>query len=383
MGVPNTLALLNIEDAWHLERLAWAVYDSALLIGPWPELSGTHAWCTVSAGLQHHIYRGCENAAHCLPQTLGSWDHGEQVEALHHMGGLSRQRRTSWPRRRSRSGSCQCSQMPASEEQPRAMPPHTPLRCPHGATLHPCATVRCYCSAVMPNDVSTMPKVASAVNIPSMPIPATLARGCPGLARSDWGIGRWFSNSAYTGLPHKVARGQQQWILSRGRAWMFRGKPRAAGRILPRHRQSGGDPGNSWPHLVNYTLVAVGHPGHLWWWSALVRVRCAIDVLGGGLGPLAGQAPPCSLAVEPQGTGARHLPTHPDHWTVHDAGQSARGSRQFPMVWGLLLCLAESGGGRMWPALAVTKGEGAGDCGFSQSESILGGSQHRTCRLLH
>ena len=44
--------------------------------------------------------------------------------------------------------------------------PHMPSRCPHGATLLPCATVRCYCSAVMPNDVSTVPKVASAVSVP-------------------------------------------------------------------------------------------------------------------------------------------------------------------------------------------------------------------------
>ena len=68
-GVPDALALLNTEDAQHLEHLAWAVYDGALLVGPWP-------WCTVLVGLQRHIYRGHEDAAHCPPQTLGSWDHG-------------------------------------------------------------------------------------------------------------------------------------------------------------------------------------------------------------------------------------------------------------------------------------------------------------------
>ena len=86
MGIPDALALLNIQDARHLEHLAWAVYDSALLVGPRPELLGTHTWCTVLAGLQRHIYRGCDDAAHCPPQTLGSWDHEEWVEALHHMG---------------------------------------------------------------------------------------------------------------------------------------------------------------------------------------------------------------------------------------------------------------------------------------------------------
>ena len=46
------------------------------------------------------------------------------------------------------------------------MSSHTPLRCPHGATLLPCATVRCYCGAAVPHDTSTMPKVASVVNVP-------------------------------------------------------------------------------------------------------------------------------------------------------------------------------------------------------------------------
>ena len=44
--------------------------------------------------------------------------------------------------------------------------PHTPSRCPHGATLLPCATTRCYCGATMPNDAPTTLKVASVVNVP-------------------------------------------------------------------------------------------------------------------------------------------------------------------------------------------------------------------------
>ena len=90
MGMPDALALLNVEDAQHLEHLVWAVYDGALLVGPWPKLLGTRTWCAVLAGLQQHIYRGHNDVAHCLPQTLGSWDHEKQVEALHHGGGLSR-----------------------------------------------------------------------------------------------------------------------------------------------------------------------------------------------------------------------------------------------------------------------------------------------------
>ena len=86
MGIPDALALLNVKDARHLECLAWAVYDSTLLVGPRPKLLGAHTWCTVLAGLQRHIYRGRDDVAHCLPQTLGSWDHEKWVEALRHMG---------------------------------------------------------------------------------------------------------------------------------------------------------------------------------------------------------------------------------------------------------------------------------------------------------
>ena len=31
--MPNALSLLNVNDAHHLECLAWAVYDGALLVG--------------------------------------------------------------------------------------------------------------------------------------------------------------------------------------------------------------------------------------------------------------------------------------------------------------------------------------------------------------
>ena len=52
MGVPNALALLNTKDARHLECLAWAIYDDALLVGPWSKLLGPQPWCTMLAGLQ-------------------------------------------------------------------------------------------------------------------------------------------------------------------------------------------------------------------------------------------------------------------------------------------------------------------------------------------
>ena len=45
--------------------------------------------------------------------------------------------------------------------------PHTPLRSHHGVTSPLCTPSRCYCSTATSPDVSTMPKVASVVNIPS------------------------------------------------------------------------------------------------------------------------------------------------------------------------------------------------------------------------
>ena len=66
-GVPDALALLNVEDVHHLEHLTWVVYDGVLLVGPRPKILGDCPWCTVLAGLQQHIYRGCNDMAHCLP----------------------------------------------------------------------------------------------------------------------------------------------------------------------------------------------------------------------------------------------------------------------------------------------------------------------------
>ena len=81
-AVPDALALLNIDDAHHLEHLALAVYDGALLVGPWPKLPGDRPWCMVLAGLHKHIYRGHNDVAHCPPHMLDSWDCQEWIEAL-------------------------------------------------------------------------------------------------------------------------------------------------------------------------------------------------------------------------------------------------------------------------------------------------------------
>ena len=63
--MPDALALLNMNDACHFKCLVWVVYDGTLLVGLQPKLSGNRPWCTVLAGLHKHIYRGCNDTAHC------------------------------------------------------------------------------------------------------------------------------------------------------------------------------------------------------------------------------------------------------------------------------------------------------------------------------
>ena len=57
--------------------------------------------------------------------------------------------------------------MPVHDRQPQTTSPHMPLRCLHGATLLPCVTLRCYCSATVPHGPPTTPKLASAVIVSS------------------------------------------------------------------------------------------------------------------------------------------------------------------------------------------------------------------------
>ena len=87
--MPDALSLLNVDNARHLKHLVWAVYDGVLLVGRRPELPGDCPWCKVLAGLYQHIYRGCDDVAHCPPHMLDSWDCQERIEALHRGAGLA------------------------------------------------------------------------------------------------------------------------------------------------------------------------------------------------------------------------------------------------------------------------------------------------------
>ena len=174
-GVPDALSLLNMNDAHHLKCLMWAVYDGALLVGEQQELPGNHPWCTVLAGLYRHIYRGCEDMAHCPPYMLASWNCQERVEALRRerrLGSMQGgQQRASRPRRRSRSRSQHRSQTPVQGDR---------NGCSCGSS--PCTPSRCHCRATLSPDANTMPKLALAVNIPSH---AQSSHSCRGMARAS------------------------------------------------------------------------------------------------------------------------------------------------------------------------------------------------------
>ena len=79
-GMLDALPLVSLKDTHHLECLAWAVYDGALHVGSCPEPPGECQWCTVLAGIFKHIYKGCNEMAHCPPYTLVSWDCQQRME---------------------------------------------------------------------------------------------------------------------------------------------------------------------------------------------------------------------------------------------------------------------------------------------------------------
>ena len=181
-GVSDVLFLQNINDACHLEHLMWAVYDGALLVGRRSELPGDCQWCTILVGTFKHIYRGCDDVAHCPPYTLASWDCQERTEVLHQEGKLgtvqSSHKRASRYRRRSRSSSRCHSQMPGLRDwsgHSCCSPPNMPLRCHCGEPLSPSS--------------NTTPKLPSAINILAYAWSSHLAGGMAQASLDDDEVG--------------------------------------------------------------------------------------------------------------------------------------------------------------------------------------------------
>ena len=158
----DTMSQVNLNDTHHLECLTWAIYDGALLVGSQPELPGDCQWCTVLTGIFKHIYRGCDETAHCLPYTLASWDRQQRTEVL----CKERRRGTKWcgqndgcraRRQRLRSSSRHHSRMPSQMGWSRyscCSPPNMLPRCHSvGEPFYPSS--------------NTTPKLSLAVSIPA------------------------------------------------------------------------------------------------------------------------------------------------------------------------------------------------------------------------
>ena len=126
------------------------------------------------AGIYKHIYRGCDDAAHCPPYTLASLDCQQRTKALCQEG----RRGAVWSghkntprarRRRSKSSSRCCSRTPSHRGWSGyscCSPPNTPLRC--------------HCGKPLSSSSNTMPKLSSAVNVPAYTRSSHSVGGWPG-----------------------------------------------------------------------------------------------------------------------------------------------------------------------------------------------------------
>ena len=195
--MPDALSLLNLNDTHHLECLTWVVYDGALLVGRQPELPGDHHWCTILAGTFKHIYRGRDDAAHCLLYTLASWDCQHRTEALRQEGrwgtAQSGHKNTPRARRRSRSSSRHHSRTLGHRDwsgyscySPPNMPP------------------RCHCREPLSPSSNTMPKLSSAMNILAYTQSSCSAGGMARASLDDDEVGKDDFQTPHTPVRHMV-----------------------------------------------------------------------------------------------------------------------------------------------------------------------------------
>ena len=113
-------------------------------------------------GTFKHIYRGCNDVAHCMPYTLASWDCQQRTEALCQKGRLgtvqsSHKNVSRARRRRSRSSSRHHSRMPSHRDWSRYF-------CCSPSNMPP----RCHCGAPLSPSSNTMPKLSSGHEHPGL-----------------------------------------------------------------------------------------------------------------------------------------------------------------------------------------------------------------------
>ena len=171
-GVPDALALLNVEDTHHLECLAWVVYDGILMVGPWPKLLGNRPWCSAGWATATHlqVLRRCGSLPATDTKFLGPSGVGRSTAPCGRP-----QLHTKWVE----------MSIPAPEEILKQLmsslpdagsgwtfmchvPPHAFEMSTRSDFTHLCdfKVLLQHCSTAASHDISTTPKVALAVNIP-------------------------------------------------------------------------------------------------------------------------------------------------------------------------------------------------------------------------
>ena len=106
------------------------------------------------AGTFKHIYRGRNDAAHCLPYTLALWDCQERTKALWQEERLGTAQSSHKKASRSRSSSRHHSRMPGLRDWSR-----------HSCCSPPIMPPSCHCREPLSPSSNTMPKLSSAMNI--------------------------------------------------------------------------------------------------------------------------------------------------------------------------------------------------------------------------
>ena len=141
------------------------------------------------------------------------------------------------------------------------------------------------------------------------------------------------------------------------KGWKPPGEAPAGNRItkwmLARRRLRCLSPSSS---LEGHPLAPSDGPGNCRRRSALVQVGHPADIGGRRHSFVTGQAPPCSMEVEYQGSRGVCLPTRPNcpqHRTIHDRGRNGRGCGGATLVHGLLPHTAAGGQGSTWEEMGM------------------------------
>ena len=108
------------------------------------------------ADLHQHIYKGCDDAAHCPPFMTASWDYHDQTKVLHREGRLSSYLAAAKSRRRSRSHT-RCRSRPLALRDWSV----------HTCCSLPSMLLSCTCGRSLSPGTNSMPWLSLMVNVPA------------------------------------------------------------------------------------------------------------------------------------------------------------------------------------------------------------------------